>query len=90
MFSLNKATGESWDKADIVTFSRKTKQRKVIIQGGSGARYVASGHILYMVGTTLYAVPFDLQNLKTTGDPVPVQDGVMRSTAGYGPADFDV
>jgi serine/threonine-protein kinase len=90
MFSLNKVTGENWDKADIVTFSRKTKQRKVIIRGGSGARYVASGHILYMVGTTLWAVPFDLQNLKTTGDPVPVQDGVMRSTAGYGPADFDV
>jgi serine/threonine-protein kinase len=90
MFSLNKAAGESWDKADIVTFSRKTKERKVIIHGGSGARYVASGHILYMVGTTLYAVPFDLQNLKTTGDPVPVQDGVMHAILAYGPADFDV
>ena len=80
MFSISKA-GTRWDKADIVVLSRQSGQRKVVVQGGSGARYVDTGHIVYSIGTNLFAVPFDILQLKTTGDPVSIVQNVMRSAA---------
>jgi Tol biopolymer transport system component len=44
--------------------------------------YVPTGHLLYGQGGTIFAVPFDLSQLKLTGAPVPVIPGVRRSTIG--------
>jgi serine/threonine-protein kinase len=90
IFSVAKSSAaDRWDKADIVVLNRKTNQRNVVIQGGSGARYVSTGHIVYAVGANLYAVPFDIGSLKTVG-PIPILENVGRSTTDYGPANFDV
>jgi serine/threonine-protein kinase len=43
-----------------------------------GARYVATGHLLYAAGGVLMAVPFDLRHLQVTGSAVPVVEGVAR------------
>jgi serine/threonine-protein kinase len=48
-----------------------TGVRSVVIRGGGRPRYVA-GHLLYASGVELFAVPFDLQRLSTTGEPVQV------------------
>jgi hypothetical protein len=77
------ATGLSadrWDKARIVVQSVSSKQRKTLIEGGSDARYLTSGHIVYASGDTLLAVPFDLQKLEVTGRPIPVVQGVTRAS----------
>jgi eukaryotic-like serine/threonine-protein kinase len=66
-----------------------TKQRKILIQDGFGARYAPSGHIVYANGGNLYAVPFDLSSLEVKGLPVKVVDGVQMST-NTGSAYFDV
>jgi serine/threonine-protein kinase len=66
------------DTADIVIFSGETGQRKVLRQGGSDAGYFPSGHIVYVVGNTLFAVPFDLKQQEITGTAVPILDGVMH------------
>jgi serine/threonine-protein kinase len=94
LFTL--ATGTSndrWDKAQIVVQSLKSGERKTIWEGGSDARYVPSGHIVFASGSTLMAFPFDAQKLARTGGPVPVVEGVLRTPAGgitTGAAHFSV
>ena len=79
LFASTKGTsGLRWDQADIVVYSRDTRERKVIVRGGSSPRYVG-GRLVYAVGANLLAVPFDVARLETTGTPVPVLDGVMRA-----------
>jgi len=86
MFSVTK-TG-SWDKANIVVQSRKTGKRTTLISGGSGARYIPTGHIVYALGNTLLAAPFDLDQVKP-GTPTPIVEDVSRSAVNLGPANFD-
>jgi eukaryotic-like serine/threonine-protein kinase len=71
---------DAWDKAQIVAQSLRTGRRTTIIEGGSGARYVSSGHILYAIGGVLYAVPFDAGKLRVDGGQVPVLEGVARAS----------
>jgi len=80
LFTLaNGTTADRWDKAQIVVQSLKTGERKTVWEGGSDARYVPTGHIVYASGSTLLAIPFDVQKLTTTGGPVPVIEGVLRA-----------
>jgi len=74
--------GTSWDNATIVAQSLDTGERKVIINGGCDARYVSTGHLVYVRGTSLYAVPFDPEKLEVRGTPVEVTAGVANHTAG--------
>jgi serine/threonine-protein kinase len=55
---------------------------RTIIDHGSHARYVSSGHIVYVVGNTVMAVPFDLDRLATSGGPVPLVEGIATSQRG--------
>ena len=54
-------------------------ERRVLINGGAGARYVPTGHLVYMLNGALMAVPFDADRLETTGTAVPLLDGVMQN-----------
>jgi serine/threonine-protein kinase len=49
---------------------------------GSHARYLPTGHIVYAFGDGLFAVPFDLATLATSGTPVPVLSDVSNGAAG--------
>ena len=69
-----------WDKARIVVQSLSTGRRTVVVDGGSAGRYLPTGHVVYVVGTTLMAVPFDVKRLEKTGAAVPVLDHVARPT----------
>src|SRR5262249_7348226 len=59
--------------------SLKSGERKEIFNGGSDARYVPTGQIVYALGTTLLAVPFNERTLALTGGPVPITEHVARS-----------
>ena len=48
---------------------------RLLLNGGSNAKY-AQGYILFMLGRTLMARPFDAERLVFTGEPVPVADQV--------------
>ena len=81
LFTLAKGSGEDrWDKAQIVAQSLVDGTRRVLIEGGSDARYVPTGHLVYTLGGTMFAVPFDAESLMVTGTPVPVIVGVRRAT----------
>src|SRR5204863_1264287 len=48
LFTVAKGTADDrWDKAQIAVQSLKTGERKVLFEGGSDARYVPTGHIVY-------------------------------------------
>jgi eukaryotic-like serine/threonine-protein kinase len=91
LFTLAKGLArDRWDKAHIVVQS-VDRQRKTIIEGGSDARYLPTGHLLYAIGGTVFAVGFDAARHATTGTPTPVVEGVRRSlSAGSGVAQIAV
>jgi serine/threonine-protein kinase len=89
LFTISYSDTESYDDARIAVQSLETGERKVLVEGGSCARYSPSGHLVYVRGGTLLAVPFDLKRLVVTGAPVPVLEGVFESV-NNGSAQFTV
>ena len=90
LFTLAEGAGdERWDKARIVVQSLKSGERKTLIEGGSDARYLPTGHLVYARGGVLFAIPFDLRRLQVSGGPVPIVEGVRRAVA-TGTAQFSV
>jgi serine/threonine-protein kinase len=51
---------------------------KIVLRGGSDARYVSTGHLVYLAGDSLWAVPFDLDRLEVK-DSTPTR--VLSSVA---------
>ena len=78
----NPSTDSFWNDAQIVVQSLDSGQKKVVAQGGADARYVPTGHLVYVRQGTLFAVPFDPERLETTGIPFPVADGVRQAIDG--------
>jgi DNA-binding winged helix-turn-helix (wHTH) protein len=62
--------------ATLVVHRLPSGERTVVHRGGFFGRSVASGHIVYMQGDTLFAAPFDIRRLTVTGPSVRVVDGV--------------
>jgi len=70
---------EGLESARIAVFSLETGEQRILLdEVGYDARYASTGHIVYAREGILMAVPFDLQQLKVTGSPFPVLDGVAR------------
>jgi len=70
-----------FDKNQIELYSLETGKRHVLCKGGTCARYLSSGHLVYGRRETLYAVPFNIEQLKVTGSHVPVIPDVITSPA---------
>ena len=69
--------------------SLETGEYQVVLEGGTNARYSPTGHLIYARSGSLLAVPFDLDELRVKGTPVPVLEGVTTS-ATAGQAEFSV
>jgi serine/threonine-protein kinase len=84
LFTIANLTGgpARWDQARAVVQSLRTGERKTVLEGGSGARYVRTGHLIYTVGGIVFAAPFDLDRRELRGEAVPVVEGVRRGTTG--------
>jgi serine/threonine protein kinase len=79
----------SWDTANIVVQTVPTGTRTIVQKGGYYARYLPSGHLVYLHEGTLFAAPFDIDRLQVTGQAVPVLEDVTTSAA-TGGAQFAV
>ena len=92
LFTLTSASGPTrWDEAQIVVQSLESGERKILLEGGSDARYVPTGHLIYAFESVLFALPFDLASLEVSGGPVPVVEGVRRAnfpTSGTASANY--
>ena len=49
----------NWDGADIIVHRLDTGERQVLIEGGTDARYVPTGHLVFSRDRTLHAVAYD-------------------------------
>jgi len=87
LFTLASTEILSYDDASVALLSLDSGEIRVLFEGGTNARYVPTGHIVFGRGGKLLAVPFDLPSLRVTGPPVEVLDGVVTSD-GYGSVQF--
>ena len=78
LFSV-RVGSNSWDDAYIVAFSLTSGDRTMLLEGGSDARYVSSGHLVYALEDGLFAVAFDAASLRVTSGPVSMVEGVDRA-----------
>ena len=81
-------TGGGTNADRVAVLSLETGEYRTVIEAGYYGKYVPTGHVVYALGGTLMAAPFDLVNLETTGSPAPVLEGV-RDGSGFGEANFD-
>ena len=51
----------------------------VLHAGGADPRYVSTGHLVYVLGNTMFAIPFDVKALAVRGGPIPVVAEVRRA-----------
>jgi serine/threonine-protein kinase len=79
LFTITATTG-GLDQAQIAVLDLRTGTQRVLIQGGRHARYVSSGHLVYVAAGRLHAVAFDLARLAVAGTPVTVQPEVPTGT----------
>jgi serine/threonine-protein kinase len=77
------------DGARIEVASIDDGTAKVIATGGTYARFVPPGYLIYVNQGALYAVRFDLDRLAVRGTPVPILDDVAYSPV-FGFAQLDV
>jgi len=73
--------GANFEGAEIAVYSIASGQRKTVQRGSFYARYLPSGHVVYMHEGTLFAVPFDLKRLEVTGQPAPILEDVVTNAA---------
>ncbi len=81
--------GSGIEKSRIVVRSSESGEEKVLFTGAIAGRYLSTGHIIYVSSdkdsNNIYAVPFDLKKLETTGGPVPmVQNQSMSAISESG------
>lgn len=86
MYTASSATGD-YENASIVVQSTRTGQRRGIHRGGYHARYLPSGHIVYVSQDKLFAVGFDIKRLEIVGQAWPVIIDAM-TVQGTGLAHF--
>ncbi len=79
LFSIG--TTGNWDTAQIVAESLSTGERTELIDGGSDAHYLSTGHLVYAFEDGLFAVAFNPDSLTVAGGAVPLVQGVVRATA---------
>jgi serine/threonine protein kinase len=83
----------AWDTARVVVHSLESGERTEIVRGGD-ARLLPTGHLVYALGTALFAVSFDHTTRQVSGAPVSIAEGVQRAGRGSGgqggSANYDV
>ena len=82
LFTLS--TARNWDAALVVAQSLESGERRVVLEGGTDARYVPTGpggptgHLVYALRSSLFAVSFDPRELRSGDRPIPILEHVAR------------
>ena len=63
----------------IAWLDLKTRKWRVLMADAADARYVPTGHLVFLRQGTLMVVPFDLERHEVTGQPVPAIANVMQA-----------
>jgi Tol biopolymer transport system component len=92
LFSMAPRGGNSWNNSEIVLRILSSGEQRVLVERGSDARFIPTGHIVYRTGDVLYGIAFDPDSYTGTGVPVPLVQGILGPGPGVDlpAANFDV
>lgn len=80
--------GSGVDEAQIDVLRLETGERRTLVKGGSRARYLSTGHLVYARKSTLRVAPFDLDQLEVTGPAAMLPERIATSVIS-GAAHYD-
>jgi Tol biopolymer transport system component len=82
LLTVTTATGpDRWDHGQIIVHGLSSGTRTVLIDGGADGRYLSTGHVVYAVGSTLFAVPLEVRSLTLAGSSTAIVHGISRSSS---------
>jgi Tol biopolymer transport system component len=67
-------------KPRVAVVSLRTGEQRIVMEDAARARYLPTGHLVFARPGTLFAVPFSLKRLETSGSPVPVLEGLVTNS----------
>jgi Tol biopolymer transport system component len=82
LFTLASGRAVTADDLDMAVLERGAAEPRILMRGASHARYLRTGHIVYVHAGVLLAVGFDVSSLAITGTPVPVIEGLGKVWSG--------
>jgi len=84
------ATGLTTSSMQVAVYVTGTGEQRILVPvpGSTQPRYAASGHLLYVQGSTLMAAPFDARRQVLTGEAVPVVENVQGNS--FGAAQYSI
>lgn len=65
--------------SEIAVLDLETHTQSVLLKGGRDARYLPSGHLVYLADRVMSAVRFNLASRASVGEPVRVLDGLSAT-----------
>jgi serine/threonine-protein kinase len=69
----------------VALLDLKTRKWSVLLEDAADARYIPTGHLVFLRQGTLMAVPLDLNRREVVGQPVPVVSGLVQALHALGP-----
>jgi len=78
----------TWGDEHIVAHRLATGERKRLVEDAADARYVPTGHLVFLRRGTLFAVPFDVEHLEVRGPTVAVLERVVQALTAGNTADI--
>jgi hypothetical protein len=72
----------SWGDEEVVAQTLETGVRKILLKDAADARYVLTGHLVFLRRGMLLAVPFDAKRLEVRGAELPLLDRVAQALTG--------
>jgi serine/threonine-protein kinase len=78
----------TWGDEQVVAQTLATGSRKLLLTDAADARYLPSGHLVFMRRGALWAVGFDPERLGVRGTPAVVMDSVAQALTGV--SSFDI
>ena len=75
-------TGPGADEKQVHVQRLDSGKRTVVVQAAASGRYVASGHVIYARNDELFAVPFDVDSLRVSGQASRLRDTAWKGSEG--------
>ena len=75
-------TGPGADEKQVHVQRFDSGKRTVVVQAAASGRYVASGHVIYARNDELFAVPFDMDGLRVSGQASRLSDTAWKGSEG--------
>ena len=75
-------SGAVWGDEEVVAQVLATNERTVILRKATDARYLPTGHLVFMRQGVLWAVRFDPSRRAVQGEPVALHEGIAQALVG--------